>query len=256
MAGGDLSIQVHPTTAHVRRCFGEPYHQGEMYYIVDGKEGATVNLGLVEGIDKEAFRQAARLADEKGVAFDYRRFVHHVPAKKHDLLLIPPGTVHGSGEGLVVLEVSATTYRYTFKIYDHLRPDLNGVMRPIHLDHAFQVIKWFRRSRWVNAHLKPSPLLIRSGAGWAEYLIGDRPEFFHIVFRLEFDREIEDATDGHFCVMTLVEGESVELVSPDDPARSLRFRYSETVIVPACLGRFRLVNRGTTSCQVVKARLR
>ena len=264
MGGGDLSIQVHPTTPYIRKHFGEPYHQGEMYYIVAAREGAAasshvrsgVNLGLNERTREDEFLQAAKLADEKGVKFNYRDYVNSVPVQKHDLLLIPPGTVHGSGEGLVVLEISATTYRYTFKIYDHLRPDLNGVMRPIHIRHAFNVIKWFRRSKWVGKNLKQEPKLVRSGDGWAEYLIGDRQEFFHIVFRLDFDRQIEDDTEAKFHILTLVEGAVVELHSLVDEARKLLFKYSETVIVPACFGKYRIINRGQGVCKIVKARLR
>jgi mannose-6-phosphate isomerase len=256
MGGGDLSIQVHPTTQYVHDNFGEPYHQGEMYYIVDAREGARVNLGLAAGADRDEFLRAARLAEEEGVKFDYREFVHSVPVKKHDLLLIPPGTVHGSGEGVVVLEISATTYRYTFKIYDHLRPDLNGVMRPIHLDHAFNVIKWFRRGKWVDENLRQEPRRVRSGDGWSEYLIGDRPEFFHLVFRLEFEHQVDDDTEGRFHVLTLVEGDSAELHSLADPRKSLIFDYSETIVVPAHFGPYRIVNRGQGPCKVVKARLR
>ena len=66
--GGDLSIQVHPTTAYVRSQFGEPYHQGEMYYIMVGREGATVNLGVNEETDRNEFLRAAQLADQQGIA--------------------------------------------------------------------------------------------------------------------------------------------------------------------------------------------
>jgi mannose-6-phosphate isomerase class I len=256
MGGGDLSIQVHPTTSYIRKHFDEPYHQGEMYYIMAAREGAAVNLGLNEEAREEEFLNAAKLADEKGVEFDYRDYVNSVPVQEHDLLLIPPGTVHGSGEGLVVLEISATTYRYTFKIYDHLRPDLNGVMRPIHVGHAFNVIKWFRRSKWVDKNLKQEPELVRSGDAWAEYLIGDRREFFHIVFRLEFSQQVEDDTEGRFHVLTLVEGDEVELYSLEDESRKLLFKYSETVIVPANFGRYRIIHRGQGVCKIVKARLR
>ena len=256
MDGGDLSIQVHPTTPYIREQFGEHYHQGEMYYIVAAREGATVNLGLNEETKRGEFWQAATLADKEGIAFDYRDYVNNVPVKKHDLLLIPPGTVHGSGTGVVVLEISATTYRYTFKIYDHLRPDLNGVMRPIHIKHAFDVIKWFRRSKWVARNLKQEPRLIRSGDGWAEYLIGDRREFFHVVFLLEFDSQIEDDTEGNFHILALVEGASVELYALQDREKKLAFNYSETIIVPACFGKYRIVNQGEGACKIAKARLR
>jgi len=256
MGGGDLSIQVHPGTSYIRKNFGEPYHQGEMYYIVDAKEGASANLGLKEDTNLNEFKEAALLAEEKGIKFKGSDFVNRVPCKKHDLLMIPPGTVHGSGEGLVVLEISATTYRYTFKIYDYLRPDLNGIMRPIHIDHAFNVIRPFRRSKWVSKNLIQKPSLVRSGDGWAEYLIGDRREFFHIVYRLEFDNQIEDDTCGKFHIITLVEGDSIELHSLEDKNKKIEIRYSETVIVPACFGKYQMINQGQGICKVVKARLR
>ncbi len=256
MEGGDLSIQVHPTTPYIRKHFREPYHQGEMYYIVAAENGTTVNLGLQPKISPETFYQAARQADEQGVKFDYRQFVNQVPSQPHDLLLIPPGTVHGSGAGQVVLEISATTYRYTFKIYDHLRPDLNGIMRPIHVAHAFNVIKWFRRGPWIAQNLIQTPVLVRSGADWAEYRIGDRREFFHVVFRLEFEQEMLDDTAGKFHILTLVAGESVQVSSLAAPEKQFHLHYSETLIVPAAVGKYRLINTGTTGCKIVKARLR
>lgn len=256
MDGGDLSIQVHPGTPYIRKNFGEAYHQGEMYYIVDAKDGASANLGLKEGVKLEDFKRAARLAEDKGIKFSGADFVNRVPCKKHDLLMIPPGTVHGSGEGMVVLEISATTYRYTFKIYDYLRPDLNGVMRPIHIDHAFNVIKPFRRTQWIYKNAIQEPRLVRSGDGWAEYLIGDRREFFHVVYRLEFEDRVEDDTRGKFHVITLVEGDSVELRSLEDENKRVRMNYSETILIPACFGKYQMINQGQGICKVVKARLR
>ncbi len=241
---------------YIKKHFNEPYHQGEMYYIVDAKDGASVNLGINDETTPETFHQAATLADEEEIAFDYHDYVNNVPSTTHDLLQIPPGTVHGSGEGLVVLEISATTYRYTFKIYDHLRPDLNGVMRPIHVKHAFNVIKWFRRSQWVAGNLLQEPKLIRSGDGWGEYLISDRREFFHVVYRTEFERQIEDDTDGKFHVLTLVEGDTVLLQSLENPERQYQFNYSETIVVPACFGKYIVINKKGKICKIVKACLR
>lgn len=256
MDGDDLSIQVHPGTKYIYENFGEPYHQGEMYYIVDAKEGSSVNLGLNENTNLEEFKEAAIKAEQKGVKFNYSYYVNKVPVKKHDLLMIPPGTVHGSGKGLVVLEVSATTYRYTFKIYDHLRPDLDGIMRPIHIDHAFNVIRPFRRTRWVEKNLIQEPQLLREGPGWKEFVIADRREFFHVVYRLEFDDLIMDDTAGYFHVLTLVEGESVTIYALADENKSIQMKFSETVIIPACLGEYKIVNQGTRPCKVVKSRLR
>ena len=253
MDGGDLSVQVHPQTTYIKENFNENYHQGEMYYIVDCKESRRVNLGLRSDASVEEFRAAAESAEKEGIAFDYTNYVHSVPVDKHDILMIPPGTVHGSREGLVVLEISSTTYRYTFKIYDHLRPDLQGVMRPIHIEHAFKVLNRKRRGNWVDRHLKPKPSLVASGNGWAEYLIATSRDFFHEVFRVEIEGEVEFETEGRFHILTLVDGESVILISGENRRK---MNYSETVIVPACAGSYTIEAGSGEKCIIVKARLK
>lgn len=52
VGGGNLSVQVHPTTQFIRENFGMYYTQDESYYLLDAKEGASVYLGLKTGIDK------------------------------------------------------------------------------------------------------------------------------------------------------------------------------------------------------------
>ena len=254
MSGGDLSIQVHPTTSYIKKNFNEHYHQGEMYYIVDCKPNRRVNLGLLEGVSLEEFRHVAERAEKEGVPFNYEDYVNSVPAKKHDLFMIPPGTVHGSREGLVVLEISSTTYRYTFKIYDHLRPDLNGVMRPIHIDHAFKVIKPFRRTKWVSKNLKQKPKILHEGKMFREELIADRPEFFHKVHRITFKGSFSDDTKGRFHVITVVEGKGIEIISSNN--KKMRLGYSETAIIPVKAGKYTMKALDSGQCKVVKALLK
>ncbi|MFO7882543.1 MAG: class I mannose-6-phosphate isomerase [Kosmotogaceae bacterium] len=254
--GGDLSVQVHPTTEYIRENFNECYHQGEMYYILDSKKGRKVNLGLKEGVEISNFREAAERAEKERVAFDYRNFVNGVEVDKHDIVMIPPGTVHGSREGLVVLEISSTTYRYTFKIYDHLRPDLNGTMRPIHLKHAFNVINADRRTKWINNNLKIEPILIKKENGVEEYLIADRDDFFHKVHRIEFNTKYTDCTSDSFHVLTLVEGSRIAINASDMHSKSVELNYSETIIIPAAVKKYEVSNKGDEPCKVVKALLK
>src|SRR5690606_31553172 len=103
-----------------------------------------------------------------GEEADFARYVHSVPAKPHDLFMIPNGTVHCSGWGNLVLEISATPYIFTFKIYDYVRRDLQGKMRPINLDRAWDNLRFERRSEWVDENLVAQPEVIREGDGWQE----------------------------------------------------------------------------------------
>ena len=114
------------------------YTQDESYYILDAKENAFVYLGLKQNIVPEKMINALQTAQEEGGDFDAEAFVEKWPIKKHDHILIPSGTVHCSGADTVVLEISATPYIFTFKLWDWGRMGLDGKPRPISLAHAFK----------------------------------------------------------------------------------------------------------------------
>ena len=253
VGGTNLSCQIHPRVDYIRDEFGEPFTQHETYYVMQAELGARVYLGLREDIDPAAFRKAAEGAEREGTPFEIGDHVHSIPSSAHDLFLIPAGTVHCSGAGNLVLEISATPYIYTFKIYDYLRKDLTGQLRQVFVDRAFANIDFTRRAPWVNDHLKPAPRLIREDAGAAEYVIADLPQLFFRIHRLEFEHQISDACNGRFLVLNLVAGERVEILHG---SRRTELRYAETIIVPASVGEFQVVNKGQGSCKLVKALIR
>jgi mannose-6-phosphate isomerase class I len=140
MQGGNLSLQVHPTTDYIQQRFGVHYTQDESYYLLACEPGAEVFLGLKEGIDAAQMLAELREAEKGGPAFAVEKHVATWPAKQHDHFLIPAGTIHCSGAGCMVLEISATPYIFTFKMWDWGRPGLDGKPRPVSIDHATQVI--------------------------------------------------------------------------------------------------------------------
>jgi mannose-6-phosphate isomerase class I len=150
MGGGNLSFQVHPLTEYIQRHFGMQYTQDESYYLLDGAPDAHVYLGLREGVDPAAMARDLRLAQAGGAHFPADRYVNKWPAKKHDHFLIPAGTAHCSGANSMVLEISATPYIFTFKMWDWGRLGLDGKPRPIHLKHGLANIQWDRTTRWVE----------------------------------------------------------------------------------------------------------
>ena len=83
--------------------------------------------------------------------------------KKHDHVLIPAGTVHGSGAGTMVLEISATPYIFTFKLWDWGRVDLDGKPRPIHIDHGLANIQWDRDTAFCQANLLHQDKTVQDG---------------------------------------------------------------------------------------------
>lgn len=253
MGGTNLSCQVHPRVDYIRDEFGEPFTQHETYYVMQAEPGARVYLGLREDIDPAAFRKAAELADRNGTPFEISDFVNTLPSAPHDLFLIPAGTVHCSGAGNLVLEISATPYIYTFKIYDYLRKDLTGNLRSVFVDRAFANIDFTRRSRWVAEHLKQQPRRIRGDGEAAEYVVGNLDQLMYSIHRLDFEKEISDSGFGRFLVLNLVAGERVEI---EHSQGKTDLRYAETIIIPAAAGEYRLVNKGAVPSKVVKAFIR
>jgi mannose-6-phosphate isomerase class I len=248
--GGDLSVHCHPRDGYMREVFGLPYAQDESYYVMVTRPDARIHLGLRDDADLDAFRAAAERSQADGAPFAIERFINALPAQLHQLYLIPAGTPHGSGEGNVVLEISATPYVYSLRLYDWMRAGLDGTPRAVQLDHAFANLDARRRGKDVTSELVPRATSVRTGAGFAEYEIGRHPELFFAVHRLDIDDVADDDTRGRFHVLNLVEGDEILLRTAS--GREHRLAYAETIVVPASVGAYSL-NRTGSPAKVVKA---
>ena len=176
--------------------------------------------------------------------------VNYVAAHKHDLILIPNQTIHSSGQGVLVLEISATPYIFTFKLYDWVRPDLSGKPRPLNIDRGMQNLDFNRQGQRVFDEHVSKPSVILRGRDWQKVHLPTHPLHFYDVYRYEFDSEIELDTDGDTMhVMSLVEGTAIQIET--DNGMSTRFNYVETFVIPAVTGKYKLVNLGQGRAKVV-----
>lgn len=254
--GGNLSVQVHPAPDYIRRHFGEKFTQDETYYILDATPEATVNLGFREGIDPAAFRGALETSFASATPLDMPRYVQVHPARRGDLFLIPHGTIHGAGTGCLVLEISATPYIFTFKLYDWLRPDLDGKPRPLNLERGMANLDFTRSGAGVAEEFLSRPREIAravDGRAVTEELPTHR-DHFYAVYRHRFHGEIEVPTDGSVQVMSLVEGRQVEVITRAGDRRT--YAYAETFVVCAAAGRFRLRALDGGEVIVVRSRMK
>jgi mannose-6-phosphate isomerase class I len=259
MGGGNLSFQVHPLTDYIRRHFGMYYTQDESYYLLDAGSDASVYLGLQAGVDPAAVQRDLEAAQDGGALFPAGNYANRFPAKKHDHFLIPAGTVHCSGANSMVLEISATPYLFTFKMWDWGRPGLDGQPRPLHLQHGLANVQWERDTIWTKLHLVNRIQPLTSGSGWREERTGLHESEFIETRRHWFTKSVSHDTSGTVNVLNLVEGEEAIVESPAGKFEPFLVHYAETFIVPAAIGKYTIRPHGLSTgkeCVTIKAFVR
>ncbi len=249
--GGNLSLQCHPRPDFIRQHFGERFTQDETYYIV-AADDAKVYLGFQAGIDPVAFRAQLERSQAQGSPVDVERFVRRHEAKAGDLFLIPHGAVHCAGAGTLVLEISATPYIFTFKIYDWLRLGLDGAPRPLNLERAFANLDFSLQGGAADA-LVSKPRLLQTEANCQIEQLPTHARHFYNIQRLTLHRAIDCDTKGSPQLLMVVAGGAVELGAG---ARRMRCQFAETYVVPAACGRFTLRALDAVPATIIRAYLR
>ncbi len=257
MGGGNLSLQVHPLTEYIYDKFGMAYTQDESYYMLDAGNDACVYLGLKPGIDRTRLLRDLRHAQEGAASFPVEEYVNRRSARKHDHFLIPAGTIHCSGSNSMVLEISATPYIFTFKLWDWGRLGLDGRPRPVHLDHGAANIQWDRDCAWVERNLVNRIEEVAIGSGWREEKTGLHEREFIETRRHWFTAPVEHDASRGVHVLNLVEGLEALVESPTHAWEPFPVRYAETFIVPAGAGRYTIRPGGSAGpCATMRASVR
>lgn len=231
--GGNLSLQVHPLPDYIKEQFGMNYTQDESYYMLDASEGATVYLGLKENVDGKAMIEDLTKAQSEGAMFDADKYSQKWPAKKHDHFLIPAGTVHCSATGCMVLEISATPYIFTFKLWDWGRLGLDGRPRPINIEHGSKVIQWDRQPEWTEKNLINRIETVAEGKDWREERTGLHELEFIETRRFWQTGKVNHQTQHGVEVLMLIDGKQAVVESPSKAFEPFVVNYAEAFVIPA-----------------------
>lgn len=259
MEGGNLSLQVHPLTGYIQEKFGMHYTQDESYYILDAEPGSFVYLGLKDGVQPAAMIDELKEAQQTGENFDAEKHVAKWPVKKHDHFSIPAGTVHCSGAGSLVLEISATPYIFTFKLWDWNRLGLDGKPRPINIEHGEKNIQWNRTESWIRKYNLDLTETLHREDGSCEERTGLNEMEFIETRRHWFSGKVHHHTGGGVNVLNLVEGREAVVESPTGAFQPFVVHYAETFIIPAAVEEYTITPCGESAgkqCATIKAYVR
>lgn len=131
-----LSLQVHPNDQQARVLAGTDRGKTEAWVILDALPGSMIYAGLRPGIERADLDSAIRSGT-------LAECVHTFEAHVGDCFLIPAGTIHAIGEGILLAEIQQTS-DVTFRLHDWGRLGTDGLPRPLHLSEALQCIDFSR----------------------------------------------------------------------------------------------------------------
>ena len=131
-----LSVQVHPNDEQARRLGCGSRGKTEAWVVLFAQPGARLYTGLKAGVDRAAFIRSLE-------AGRIEQCLHSYEVAPGDCVLVPAGTVHTIGEGVVLAEIQQTSDT-TFRIDDWGRLDPDGKPRLLHREEALQCIDFER----------------------------------------------------------------------------------------------------------------
>jgi mannose-6-phosphate isomerase len=127
----NLSVQVHPDDTLAQELYGQN-GKTEMWHVIQADEGAGLYIGFNQKVTENQYLNAV----EEGTLESLLKF--H-PVKAGDTFMIPAGTVHAIGKGVLLAEIQQPS-DITFRIFDWNRVDENGMPRELHTEEALHAI--------------------------------------------------------------------------------------------------------------------
>ena len=260
---GNMSIQCHSGGEFNVLNYNEFGRQDESYYVVITGHEAKTFIGFRDDADIPAFFREIEAADTEHKPCDYMKYVSYEESKPGLQVMLPAGTIHSSGRNQVILEIGSLTIgSYTYKMYDYLRLDFDGKQRPIHTHLGELNVRQDRRYSEIHnpdspEYIVQKPRLDCEGDGWQEYILGENPQMYISLRRLEFEKECRQDTRGEkFHVLTLVDGDHVRIRSAAHPERLFDLDFMEIACVPASMGEYVIENLGKEPIRIHKTCLR
>lgn len=197
----NLSVQVHPDDLAAEPL--DRLGKTEAWHVLAASPGARLFLGVRPGVTVDQLAEASRRKDGSAAAL-----LRVVPAQVGTTVLIPAGTVHALGAGVVVYEVQQPS-DVTFRLDDWGRVDAVGRPRELHLEQSLTVTRLALLPEVIP------PVAVRSVAGQRHVLAACR--YFALErIALHAGEAVPVNAAGSPAVITLLEGAGNVRADTDD----------------------------------------
>ena len=213
-----LSVQVHPDDEQACRMVGpDEFGKTEAWYFLSAATGSQIMLGVKPEVGEQELEDAIRGGRIRSVA-------NLVDVQAGDAVVVPAGTLHALGPGLLLYEVqeaSDTTYR----VYDWDRPASDG--RALHIEESVAV------TRAVGPVETMSPRL-PAGSGAVDAIDTQYFDVDLIGVGPDTKPVAADTRGRSFHILTVIDGEA-EIVLGAEQAVLKRF---ESALVAGSAGEY------------------
>ncbi|MDD4268631.1 MAG: class I mannose-6-phosphate isomerase [Pirellulales bacterium] len=231
-AQAPLSLQVHPDDRLAAEMGLSDPGKTEAWFVLDAQPGSLLWAGLAEPIDRATVEKAL-------LRGEIERLLHRVEPSPGDCLLIPAGTVHALGAGLLVAEIQQMSDN-TFRLSDWGRVGPDGKARQLHLEQGLRAIDYGR------GPIEPTRGRPAGRPGVTR--LAECDQFVLELWQLEEEGQIGGS--GGCVIVTVVEGQ-IEIEGDVVPP----LRLGETILLPACCGPLRISPLGAAAARFLAAQL-
>src|SRR3954464_1651988 len=104
-AGQRLPVHVHPTREYASRHLGCAYGKTEAWYVLEADDDAAVWVGWREEVGQDTLTELVQAQDAEAML----ALMHRVPVRPGDGVLVPGGTPHAIGAGILLVEAQEPT---------------------------------------------------------------------------------------------------------------------------------------------------
>lgn len=223
-----LSLQVHPDDDGARGLGKRG--KTEAWHIVEAEPGAS----LITGMSRPATAKEVRASIEDG---SFEALLERCEVTGGDSLIVPAGTLHAIGEGVLLYEVQENC-DVTFRLYDWGRVDSHGNPRELHLDQALESLR-------PERHAIPLQPLRRDD--WREILAACC--YFALErWRINGVQRIEATNGMTFRLLSCIEGSVRIDTSQSSP---VDIALGQTMLLPADMPDVLVEGDGTLLCSYI-----